>query len=295
MQRRTCSRSSRASTCSVTSSKAGVRSSRAALCSRSDAAWAERTRSTALRWASISTQFIAEPRSVRKRAAVRHTSRSTSWATSSDWAGSRSTVRTSPRTGPHTASYRREKASWSPRATWASNCCRSGPAEAAPLMCTASFTRRSSMVRTGGMWVPGHYSEPWTARIGQLSAQLTNGGRTSGRTASPRPRGPSGHLPSSGLPPTVRAGNSPETENPRPSLTAGGSRGFSSRDEVRQSAPARPPPARSTPAWPPARSRRPGRAASNRRSTAARGALRGPSADGAGAPSHSPPHRARRR
>ena len=55
-----------------------------------------RTRSTARRWAMVSTQAAALPRSGSYREAVRQTSSRTSCATSSDWAGSRSTCRTSP-------------------------------------------------------------------------------------------------------------------------------------------------------------------------------------------------------
>jgi hypothetical protein len=43
-------------------------------------------------------QVEALPRSPSNRVAVRHTSTSTSWATSSDWAGSRSTRRITPNT-----------------------------------------------------------------------------------------------------------------------------------------------------------------------------------------------------
>ena len=53
----------------------------------------------------VSTQAAALPLAGSNRDAVRQTSSSTSWATSSDWAGSRSTLRTSPYTGP--ASCRR--------------------------------------------------------------------------------------------------------------------------------------------------------------------------------------------
>src|SRR5580692_11601024 len=58
-------------------------------------------------------------------AAVRHTSRRTSWATSSDWDGSRRTRRITPYTGPTIRSYSASNASWSPRATWTSRSSRS--------------------------------------------------------------------------------------------------------------------------------------------------------------------------
>ena len=43
-------------------------------------------------------QVVALPRSASNRVAERQTSTSTSWATSSDWAGSRSTRRITPKT-----------------------------------------------------------------------------------------------------------------------------------------------------------------------------------------------------
>ena len=67
-----------------------------AFCSRWVSALAERTRSMARRCAIVITQVIALPRLASKRGAVRHTSSRTSWATSSDWAGSRTTLRISP-------------------------------------------------------------------------------------------------------------------------------------------------------------------------------------------------------
>ena len=48
----------------------------------------------------VSAQAAALPRAGSNLDAVRQTSSSTSWATSSDWAGSRSTCRTTPYTGP---------------------------------------------------------------------------------------------------------------------------------------------------------------------------------------------------
>ena len=48
----------------------------------------------------VSAQAAALPRAGSNLDAVRHTSSSTSWATSSDWAGSLSTCRTTPYTGP---------------------------------------------------------------------------------------------------------------------------------------------------------------------------------------------------
>ena len=48
----------------------------------------------------VSAQAAALPRSGSNLDAVRQISSSTSWATSSDWAGFRSTCRTTPHTGP---------------------------------------------------------------------------------------------------------------------------------------------------------------------------------------------------
>ena len=48
----------------------------------------------------VSAQAAALPRAGSNREAVRQISSSTSWATSSDWAGSLSTCRTTPYTGP---------------------------------------------------------------------------------------------------------------------------------------------------------------------------------------------------
>ena len=50
----------------------------------------------ARRWAMVITQVAALPLAGSKRDAVRHTSSKTSWATSSDCAGSRTTLRISP-------------------------------------------------------------------------------------------------------------------------------------------------------------------------------------------------------
>ena len=72
--------------------------------SRSWEACADRTRSIARRWAIVWIQVDALPRSPSNRVAVRHTSTSTSWATSSDWAGSRRTRRITPNTEPATRS-----------------------------------------------------------------------------------------------------------------------------------------------------------------------------------------------
>ena len=69
------------------------------------AAAAERTRSMARRWAMVITHVAAPPTAGSNRAAVRHTSRRTSWATSSDWDGSLSTRRITPYTGPASRSY----------------------------------------------------------------------------------------------------------------------------------------------------------------------------------------------
>ena len=60
----------------------------------------DRTRSTARRCAIVSAQVVALPRAGSNREAERQTSSMTSWVTSSDWAGSRSTLRTSPKAGP---------------------------------------------------------------------------------------------------------------------------------------------------------------------------------------------------
>jgi hypothetical protein len=72
----------------------------AAFCSRAVAAFSARTRSTARRCAIVITQAAALPRAGSNREAERHTSSRTSCATSSDWAGSRSTLRATPYTGP---------------------------------------------------------------------------------------------------------------------------------------------------------------------------------------------------
>ena len=95
----------------------------AVLCSRSAAAMVERTRSMARRWAMVIAHVAAMAGS--NRAAVRHTSRRTSWVTSSDWDGSRRTLRVTPYTGPTSRSYSASNASWSPRATWTSRSSRS--------------------------------------------------------------------------------------------------------------------------------------------------------------------------
>src|SRR6266480_726846 len=122
-QRRTRSASRLASTASATSS-CGVWTS-AVLCSRSAAAVVERTRSMARRWAIVITHVAAPPTAGSNRAAVRHTSRRTSWVTSSDWDGSRRTRRITPYTGPASRSYTASNASVSPRATWTSRRSRS--------------------------------------------------------------------------------------------------------------------------------------------------------------------------
>src|SRR5947207_1695795 len=101
MHRRTRWRSSVAATVSATSSSAG--SGSAAFCSRREEAFSERTRSTARRCAMVSAQAAALPRAGSNRDAVRQISSSTSWATSSDWAGSLSPCRTTPVTGPNGA------------------------------------------------------------------------------------------------------------------------------------------------------------------------------------------------
>ena len=66
------------------------------MCSRLVSAVAERTRSMARRCAIVMTQVIALPRAESNRDAVRQTSSRTSCATSSDCAGSRTTLRISP-------------------------------------------------------------------------------------------------------------------------------------------------------------------------------------------------------
>ena len=68
----------------------------AVVCSRSAAAASDRTRSIARRCAIVITQVAALPLLASNRVAVRQTSSSTSWATSSDWAGSRTTLRIRP-------------------------------------------------------------------------------------------------------------------------------------------------------------------------------------------------------
>ena len=83
---------------SSTTSSYGVSTLAAATRSRSAPAWAERTRSTARRWVIVSTHAVAEPRAGSNRPAVRHTSTSASCATSSAWAGSRTTRRARPYT-----------------------------------------------------------------------------------------------------------------------------------------------------------------------------------------------------
>ena len=94
-QWRTRSASSRDSTVSATPS-GGTGATVLTLRSRWVSALTERTRSTARRCAIVITQVIALPRLTSKRDAVRHTSSRTSCATSSDWAGSRTTLRIRP-------------------------------------------------------------------------------------------------------------------------------------------------------------------------------------------------------
>ncbi len=101
--RRTHSRSRPASTSSVTWSNAVWWARCASRCSRSPAARALRTRSTARRCARVRIQDSALPRRGSNRAADRQVSNSTSCDTSSDCAGSRTTRRTSPNTGPATS------------------------------------------------------------------------------------------------------------------------------------------------------------------------------------------------
>src|SRR2546423_11057307 len=122
-QRRTRSASRLASTASATSSW-GVWTS-AVLCSRLAAAVVERTLSMARRWAIVITHVAAPPTAGSNLAAVRHTSRRTSWATSSDWDGSLRTRRITPYAGPTSRSYTASNASLSPRATWMSRRSRS--------------------------------------------------------------------------------------------------------------------------------------------------------------------------
>src|SRR6266566_1075289 len=102
----------------------------AARASRAAEACADRTRSMARRCASVISQLRALPCPGSNRAAVRQTSSSTSWVTSSDWAGSRTTRRTRPYTRVANRSYTPAKAASSPRATLASSAARS-PLEAA--------------------------------------------------------------------------------------------------------------------------------------------------------------------
>src|ERR1700755_1816154 len=73
----------------------------------------------------VITHVAAPPTAGSNRAAVRHTSRRTSWATSSDWDGSRRTLRITPYTGPTSRSYTAANACALPRATWTSRSSRS--------------------------------------------------------------------------------------------------------------------------------------------------------------------------
>ena len=98
---------------------------------------------------------------------LRHASSSTSWATSSDWAGSRSTLRISPYTGPARRSYTASNAAWSPRATRPSS---SVQVLVRPLQRTSPRADRLHVTS-----VHARYSAPVPERIGGGCAGLTSG------------------------------------------------------------------------------------------------------------------------
>src|SRR5271170_8368096 len=96
----------------------------------------------------VVTHVAAPPMAGSNRAAVRHTSRRTSWATSSDWAGSRRTLRMTPYTGPAIRSYSVSNAPWSPRATWTSWTSRS----CSPLLSAVAGLNRDASESFGFIW-----------------------------------------------------------------------------------------------------------------------------------------------
>src|ERR1700721_3039862 len=96
----------------------------------------------------VVAQVAAPPMAGSNRAAVRHTSRRTSWATSSDWDGSRRTFRMTPYTGPASRSYSVSNAPWSPRATWTSRSSRS----CSPLLSAVAGLNRDASESFGFIW-----------------------------------------------------------------------------------------------------------------------------------------------
>src|SRR5579872_6515521 len=96
----------------------------------------------------VVTHVAAPPMAGSNRAAVRHTSRRTSWATSSDWDGSRRTFLMTPYTGPTIRSYSVSNASWSPRATWTSRSSRS----CSPLLSAAAGLNLDASESFGFIW-----------------------------------------------------------------------------------------------------------------------------------------------
>src|SRR6516162_6931222 len=96
----------------------------------------------------VVTQVAAPPKAGSNREAVRHTSRRTSWATSSDWDGSRRTLRMTPYTGPAIRSYSASNAAWSPRATWMSRSSRSR----SPLLSAVADRNRDASGSFGFIW-----------------------------------------------------------------------------------------------------------------------------------------------
>src|SRR5580704_11137634 len=96
----------------------------------------------------VVTHVAAPPMAGSNRAAFRHTSRRTSWATSSDWDGSRRTFLITPYTGPTIRSYSASNASWSPRATWTSRSSRSR----SPLLSEVAGLNRDASESFGFIW-----------------------------------------------------------------------------------------------------------------------------------------------
>src|SRR6266404_4988177 len=137
----------------------------------------------------IVTHVAAPPMAGSNRAAVRHTSRRTSWATSSDWDGSRRTFLMTPYTGPTIRSYSVSNASWSPRATWTSRSSRSR----SPLLSAVAGLNRDASESFGFIWhLRGpetshplsfavdrrfHYAQPGPDRSGSSGGQHSRGSR----------------------------------------------------------------------------------------------------------------------
>src|SRR3984885_10964995 len=96
----------------------------------------------------VVTHVAAPPMAGSNRAAVRPPSRRTSWATSSDWDGSRRTFRMTPYTGPTIRSYSVSNAAWSPRATWTSRSSRS----CSPLLSVVAGRNRDASESFGFIW-----------------------------------------------------------------------------------------------------------------------------------------------